>query len=145
VEPGEALTATTAGWTPHRDVPHANPDSGRLTVAGPFDLAVRRGRYEPGKVAGGCPTTSALKRSSGMSSGSTSTRWTRRWCVLSRPDRVHYREELCLDPWPCRRHHRFPGRAQRKSAALRVEGEGRGDPAQDQLRQTGTCRRGTKV
>jgi hypothetical protein len=26
-----------------------------------------------------------------------------------------------------------------------VEGEGRGDPAQDQRRQTGTCRCGTKV
>src|ERR1700730_15965624 len=65
--------------------------------------------------------------------------------LLPRPDRVHYREELCLDPRPRRRHHRFPGRAQRRSAALRVEGEGRGDPAQDQRRQTGTCRRGTKV
>src|SRR5580704_16884071 len=65
--------------------------------------------------------------------------------LLPRPDRVHYREELCLDPRPRRRHHRFPGRAQRKSAALRVEGQGRGDPAQDQRRQTGTCRRGTKV
>src|SRR5580700_2678264 len=32
--------------------------------------------------------------------------------LLSRPHRVHYRKELCLDPRTGRRHHRLPGGAQ---------------------------------
>jgi len=54
--------------------------------------------------------------------------------LLSRSDRVHQREELCFDPRTGRRDHRLPGSAQRQSAALRVEGQGRRHPAQDQRR-----------
>ena len=60
--------------------------------------------------------------------------------LLSRPHRVHYREELGLDPRTGRCDHCFPGRAQRQSSALRLESQGRRHPAQDRCGQTGARR-----
>src|ERR1700730_115365 len=39
--------------------------------------------------------------------------------LLSRPHRVHYRKELCVDPRAGRRHHRPPGRAVGKQRYFR--------------------------
>src|SRR5271156_795662 len=60
--------------------------------------------------------------------------------LLPRPHRVHYREELGLDPRTGRCDHCFPGRTQRQSSTLRLESQGRRHPAQDRCCRTGARR-----